>query len=455
VARSATGNQRTVICDLDGVIWLARHAIPGSAEAVARLRAAGSRVAFVTNNSYLRREDLEGALAAVGVPAVGDVFSSAWAAAQLVDPGQRVVVVGGPGIEEALAARGVEVVAAATKTPTPVDAVLIGFDPSFDFAALTRATAAVRAGARLVGTNDDATYPTPDGVIPGGGAILAAVATASGASPIVAGKPYEPMAALVRAEVGSLDGSSVVIGDRPETDGDFARRLGVRFGLVRSGVTAPGAIVEPAPALDALDLATMVDRLLSSDAAAARTRPCAPARPRLPEMTTNDLIKRLIDAGLSFTQMTQAKAEEIVREMQRSGQLRVDEAQSTVQELIDRGRESTENLVQLVQREVTKQLEAFGVDFGDLEKRVEEVAARIRQLGPAKKPAMKRGVDTNKIAAPAATKAGPAKKKAAPAKKKAAPAKKKAAPAKKKAAPAKKAAKATTKKTSAKKTGSS
>ena len=252
-----------MICDLDGVIWLARHPIRGAAEAVARLRAAGSRVLFVTNNSYLKREEIEAALEAVGVPAAGDVLSSARAAAQLVEPGQRALVVGGEGIAEALAERGVDVVPAATTSPPRVDAVLVGFDPTFDFAVLTRANAAIRAGARLVGTNDDSTYPTPDGPIPGGGSILAAVATAAGVTPTVAGKPHEPMAALVRSEVGGLDAAAVVVGDRLETDGEFALRLGVRFALVRSGVTLPGAAVHPAPALDAPDLAAMVDRLLT------------------------------------------------------------------------------------------------------------------------------------------------------------------------------------------------
>ena len=94
-------------------------------------------------------------------------------------------------------------------------------------------------------------------------------------------------------------------------------------------------------------------------------------------MTSNDLIKRLIDAGLSFTQMSQAKAEEIAKDLQEAGQLRVDEAQATVQDLVARGRENTESLVRLVQREVTKQLESMGVDLSDLEARVEELAARV------------------------------------------------------------------------------
>ncbi len=100
-----TPDAPTVICDLDGVIWLAQRAISGSADAIARLRAAGHRVLFVTNNSYLPIEQIEGALDHVGVPAHGDVLSSAMAAARLVREGERVLVIGGPGIVQAVARR--------------------------------------------------------------------------------------------------------------------------------------------------------------------------------------------------------------------------------------------------------------------------------------------------------------------------------------------------------------
>jgi 4-nitrophenyl phosphatase len=118
-----------------------------------------------------------------------------------------------------------------------VDAVMVAFHRTFDFAGLTRLSAHIRKGARFIATNDDATYPTPDGVIPGGGAIVAAVATASGVQPIVAGKPYAPMANLVRSVLGTVDVSSAwMVGDRVSTDGEFARTLGCNFAHVRSGV---------------------------------------------------------------------------------------------------------------------------------------------------------------------------------------------------------------------------
>jgi DNA-binding protein HU-beta len=94
-------------------------------------------------------------------------------------------------------------------------------------------------------------------------------------------------------------------------------------------------------------------------------------------MATNDLFKRLIDAGLSFTQMTQARAEDIVRELQQSGQVRMDEAQATVQELVSRGRENTEAVVGIVQREVAKQMAFVSANVRDLEGRVEDLAKRV------------------------------------------------------------------------------
>ena len=87
----------TVLCDLDGVVWLAHQPIAGSVEAIARLRSAGRRVMFVTNNSAATQSEHEASLAAIGVPATGDVVSSAMAAARLVEPGERVLVALPPG----------------------------------------------------------------------------------------------------------------------------------------------------------------------------------------------------------------------------------------------------------------------------------------------------------------------------------------------------------------------
>jgi glycerol-1-phosphatase len=237
------------VLDLDGVIWLGDQPIPGAADAVERLRAAGETVVFVTNNSSMPVGTVEAKLAVQGIPAERDVLTSAMAAARLVAPGDVALVCAGPGVDEALGARGVQ-----TIREGDADAVVVGFHRDFDFERLDAASRSVRRGARLLATNDDPTYPTPDGPIPGGGAILAAVATASGAIPTVAGKPHPPMVDLVRERVGP---EGIVVGDRPAIDGAFAVALGFRFGLVLSGITSE-LPVEPPPDVVADDLAALV-----------------------------------------------------------------------------------------------------------------------------------------------------------------------------------------------------
>lgn len=246
-----------VLCDLDGVVWLAHEPIAGSVQAIADLREAGHRVVFVTNNSSAPRNVQEQHLAAIGIPAEGDVLTSAMAAAVLLNAGERAVVLGGPGIVEELTRRDVEIVdASRVDEGAHVDAVVVGFHRHFDYEAMRQAATAVRRGARLIGTNEDATYPTPSGPIPGGGAILAAVATAADVTPTVAGKPHAPMAELVRQELGGDAARAVMVGDRVSTDGDFAAALGCRFALVLSGVTASLSASESAD-LVAADLAAV------------------------------------------------------------------------------------------------------------------------------------------------------------------------------------------------------
>lgn len=243
-----------VALDLDGVVWLADQPIPGAAEAVSELRRRGERVAFVTNNSYFTQADVAAKLERHGIDAQDGVLTSAMAAARLVEPGETVLVVAGPGVVEAVGARG-----AVAVSDGDADAVIVGFHREFDYERMRVAVRAVQRGARLLATNDDPTYPTPEGPIPGGGAILASIATAAGVAPEIAGKPHAPMAELVRALLGD---EGWMIGDRPDTDGRFAQTLGYRFGLVLTGVTTPAQLpVVPIPELIAEDLLHLVHQL--------------------------------------------------------------------------------------------------------------------------------------------------------------------------------------------------
>lgn len=258
-----------IVCDLDGVLWRGETPIPGSADAIARLRAAGRRVAFLTNNSSHRVGDVVAKLERCGVPAdPDDVLSSAQAAAALLSaelvPGSRVLVCGGPGVVEALVAAGLVAVTNDGELDGPVAAVVCGFHREFDFDRLDRAAAAVRDGARFVATNLDATYPGDRRVLPGAGALVAAVATASGRRPVVAGKPAGPTVALVRERLGA---EGIMVGDRPSTDGALARALGWPFAMVRSGIGGHDPaepVPDPAPAFLADDLAALVRGILES-----------------------------------------------------------------------------------------------------------------------------------------------------------------------------------------------
>lgn len=254
-----------VAVDLDGVVWRADAPIPGAAEALAELRAAGVEVVFVTNNAGPTLAEHEAKLAAFGIEATGAVVASPQAAATLLAAGERVLVAGGPGVREAVEAAGAVPVSydeAGEPGAAPVDAVVVGFHQDFDYRRMHLASSAVRAGARFVATNDDTTYPTERGLVPGNGAIVAGIAAAAGVRPTVAGKPNPPIAEVVRARCGP---EGLVVGDRADTDGRFAAALGWRFGLVLSGVTAAADLpVEPVPDLVAVDLPALVGELLAS-----------------------------------------------------------------------------------------------------------------------------------------------------------------------------------------------
>ena len=250
--------------DLDGVVWLDDEPIAGAADAVALLRAAGEHVGFVTNFSFGRRDDIAAKLERHGIEAADGVITSAMAAAALVEPGERALVCAGPGVVDELHRRNVETIDASDRSAltTRVDVVVVGYHPTFDYERMTAAATAVRRGARLLGTNDDATYPTAAGPVPGGGALLASIAVAAGVTAEIAGKPHAPIAQIVRERLGP-DG--VMVGDRPDTDGRFAVTLGWRFALVLSGVTSGSDLpVEPPPDLVGDTLFSLVSETLSA-----------------------------------------------------------------------------------------------------------------------------------------------------------------------------------------------
>ena len=144
-----------VLCDLDGVVWLAHEPIPGSVAAIAALRGAGHRVLFVTNNSSATVTEQEAALTSIGIPARGDVVTSAMAGASVVGPGESVLVCGGAGVIEAVSAAGARVVGhdEYESDSSGVDVVMVGFHRNFDYEIMRRAAHAVRAGVGYVASS--------------------------------------------------------------------------------------------------------------------------------------------------------------------------------------------------------------------------------------------------------------------------------------------------------------
>lgn len=249
-----------VLCDLDGVIYRGRQVLPGVPEALHRLRSESIGVVYITNNSTRSpRGGAEKISSLTGVPVTEDqVLTSARAAAAMLRPGDApVLLVGEEGVREAVEYAGLE----AGTDPKRAGSVVVGLTRELDYRLIHDAMTAVRRGARFVATNVDATFPTENGLAPGSGAIVAAIAAASGRQPEVAGKPHPPMVRLIESRV---TGPVWVIGDRVDTDIALATgRPGWGSILVLTGVTGPEEAARSGADHIAPDFAAAVDLVLA------------------------------------------------------------------------------------------------------------------------------------------------------------------------------------------------
>ena len=218
-------------------------------------------------------------LEAFGIDSQDRVLTSAMAAASLVDAGERVLVCAGEGVVEAVASRGALPLSPedATASDEPVDAVIVGFHREFNFERLAASASALHFGARLISTNSDPTYPTPEGLLPGNGSLTAAVASAGKTEATIAGKPNGPIADLVLSwlKLERNSPGNIVVGDLPATDGLLAAELGFDFGLVLSGVTSveESTKCDPTPAFIADDLWSLVEAVLGYQQATHQSHP--------------------------------------------------------------------------------------------------------------------------------------------------------------------------------------
>lgn len=231
-----------VLLDLDGVLYLGPDPVPYAAASVAEARRRGMRAAFVTNNASRRPAVVARHLSELGISAEpADVVTSGQAAVRYLkgrlDQGSAVLVLGTDGLAEEVAAGGFEPV----RKAAGASALVQGLDPRTAWTDLAEAAVAIRAGAIWVAGNTDSTYPSPRGPLPGNGALVQALVTATGQRPVVVGKP-EPE--LHRASVERVGASRpLVVGDRLDTDVLGAVRVGVDSLLVLTGVTDLGQLL--------------------------------------------------------------------------------------------------------------------------------------------------------------------------------------------------------------------
>jgi arabinose operon protein AraL len=223
--------------DLDGTIYLGERLIPGADAAIATLRAAGRRVAFLSNKPLQTRAEYAAKLTRLGVPAApDDVINSSLVLARYLrdrDPGAPVFVIGEPPMLDEMRAHGFEV-----RSDERVRWVVIAFDRTFDYAKLNVALQAVKQGARLIATNPDRTCPVEGGEIPDCAGMIAAVeAVTDKKVEAIVGKPSPIILEVALAALGVPARDAAIVGDRIETDIVMGRRLGLGTVLVLSGVT--------------------------------------------------------------------------------------------------------------------------------------------------------------------------------------------------------------------------
>jgi HAD superfamily hydrolase (TIGR01450 family) len=240
-----------LLIDLDGVVWIGRDPVPGSAEALAALLEAGKKIVFVTNNpgrhpaAYAER--LRGMGVAVGKERIVTAgMVTARLAAEAAGPGGSAFVIGAATLKEMVTAAGAALPEG--DAARDADVVVVSGHRGFDYEELLIATLALQRGAALVATSHDPTMPMPGGEWPGTGSILAAVETASGRRAEIGGKPESHLFEMALAAIGGT-GRVAMVGDRISSDVDGGREAGLVTVLVLSGTSSreDAEAAEPPP----------------------------------------------------------------------------------------------------------------------------------------------------------------------------------------------------------------
>jgi HAD superfamily hydrolase (TIGR01450 family) len=239
------------LVDLDGVVWRGDEAIAGASDAIRALRESDKHVVFVTNNASRSPRDYAAKLMRMRIPTEpADIISSAHAVIEQLraiglKPGDRVHVCGTAALAQFIAGQRF----AATDETHDVRALVVAWNPKMVMDDIRRAADVARSGVPFIGANRDATYPTEDGLLPGSGAIIAAIEVASGRTATIVGKPEPKLFRVALERAGSDPARTLVVGDRADSDVSGAKAAGLPVALVLTGVTAerdlPSLVVRP------------------------------------------------------------------------------------------------------------------------------------------------------------------------------------------------------------------
>jgi 4-nitrophenyl phosphatase len=254
---------KSLIIDMDGVIWRSDAPIGDLASLFNSIRAQGLKFVFATNNSTKTSEQYVEKLQEFGVEAEPwQVITSSQAAvhamAQKFPPGTRVFMIGEDGLRLPLEEKGFQVLS--VDDASDAEVVVMGLDRGINFQKAVEATLLVRKGVPFYATNPDKTFPTPRGLIPGAGAWYSVVTTATGVEPIVAGKPFPFLLELSLEKLGTDKEETLVVGDRLDTDIAAGQAIGCPTALVLSGVATREQAESWKPKIDIIveDLETLI-----------------------------------------------------------------------------------------------------------------------------------------------------------------------------------------------------
>ena len=255
---------KALILDMDGVIWRSDTQIGNLAEIFARIEARGLKYVFATNNGTKTPEQYVERLAGFGVnvkpsQVVTSALGVAYMLGQKYPKGTKIFVIGEDGIKVALEEKGFEVLS--TDNAPEAKVVVMGIDRDITFDKMREATLLVRSGVPFYATNPDKTFPTPRGEIPGAGAWISVITTATEVEPIIAGKPFPFMMELSLEILGTKKDETLVVGDRLETDIAAGQAVGCPTALMLSGVSTKEQADQWKPKIDIIanDLASLIE----------------------------------------------------------------------------------------------------------------------------------------------------------------------------------------------------